>query len=259
MQQVTANETTVEHPADPGFAATELSMAPSLSGNRAGTYRGPERRGMDRRPDAEYAVRELPGYRLAKRALDIAGASLFLLLTAPTYLLIAALIWREDRGPVLYWQWRVGLRGRRFRFYKFRSMIPNADRFQAKLKSSNEASGPIFKMKNDPRVTRIGRILRRYSLDELPQMVHVLRGDMSLIGPRPHLPREIAQCPQYPRERLSVPPGLLCLREIRGRSEMTFEQWIASDLEYVERRSFGMDLAILMRSVAAILAAHGAY
>ena len=194
-----------------------------------------------------------------KRAIDVVTSALALVLLSPVLALVALLIYLEDRGPLLYRQTRVGQGGRTFGFYKFRSMVVNADILKAKLAARNEATGPIFKMKNDPRVTRIGRVLRRYSLDELPQLWNVLIGDMSLVGPRPHLPQEIASCPDYPLERLSITPGLICLREVTGRSELTFEAWLALDLDYIRRRSLALDLWILLKAIPAILRGEGAY
>jgi lipopolysaccharide/colanic/teichoic acid biosynthesis glycosyltransferase len=176
----------------------------------------------------------------------------------PLFLLIAIAICLEDAGPILYYQTRVGKNGDLFRFYKFRSMVRNADEIKAQLEAQNEAIGPIFKIRNDPRVTRVGRVLRRYSLDELPQMVNVLRGEMSLVGPRPHLPKEVECYTGRQIKRLTVQPGLLCFREVFGRSKMTFEEWVDLDLLYIEHRSFRTDAQILMRTIPAILSAEGA-
>lgn len=206
-------------------------------------------------PTEKSTVRAEP----ARRTLDILVAFTALTLLTPLLATLALLVWSEDRGPVFFQQERVGRGGRRFAFYKFRSMVPDAEALKASLSQQNEATGPIFKMKDDPRVTRIGRVLRRYSLDELPQLWNVLKGDMSLVGPRPHLPRELEQCPSYPQERLSVPPGLICLREVSGRSKLTFDEWIALDLEYVRHRSLLLDLSILLRAIPAILRGDGAY
>jgi lipopolysaccharide/colanic/teichoic acid biosynthesis glycosyltransferase len=197
--------------------------------------------------------------RGAKRTLDILVASLALLLLLPLLSLIALLIYATDRGPVIYRQKRVGKNGEQFTFYKFRSMVTNADALKARLAVQNEASGPIFKMKNDPRVTRIGRLLRRSSLDETPQFWNVLKGDMTLVGPRPHLKSEIDSCPDYPMERLSVTPGLICFREVEGRSGLTFERWLELDMKYVKHHSFRTDLMILLRAIPAILLGRGAY
>jgi lipopolysaccharide/colanic/teichoic acid biosynthesis glycosyltransferase len=198
-------------------------------------------------------------YPVLKRLGDIVASLAALAILSPVFVLIALLVKVQDRGPVFYCHDRVGRGGRLFRFYKFRSMVSDADRIKADLSDENEADGPIFKMKQDPRVTRVGRILRRFSLDELPQFWNVLRGDMSLVGPRPHLPSEIAACPDYPRERFTVPPGLICLREVNGRSQLTFAEWLESDLEYVRRRSVWLDLHILLRAIPAIVFARGAY
>ena len=211
------------------------------------------------------AVMEIPSKESVKkceplnRALDIVVSAGALLVLAPVFGTIAALVWVEDRGPILFSQQRVGQGGKCFPFYKFRSMVPHAETLKKNLQAQNEATGPIFKMKNDPRITRIGRTLRRYSLDELPQLWNVLRGDMSLVGPRPHLPSEIESYDNYPIERLSVTPGLICLREVMGRSALTFEEWIALDLEYVRTRSFWLNLSILLRAIPAILKGDGAY
>lgn len=198
-------------------------------------------------------------YDFYKRGLDIVFALCALFLLLPVFLVISAIVYATDRGPIIYRQKRVGFGGRHFTFYKFRSMVTNADELKAKLAQQNEASGPIFKMKNDPRITPIGRFLRKTSLDELPQFWSVLRGDMSIIGPRPHLQSEIDAYPDYPKERLSVTPGLICYREIMGRSGLTFERWLELDLEYIAQRSFKTDLSILFKAIPAILLGRGAY
>jgi lipopolysaccharide/colanic/teichoic acid biosynthesis glycosyltransferase len=138
-------------------------------------------------------------------------------------------------------------------------MVKNAAQLQSELKTCNEATGPIFKMRKDPRVTRVGRVLRKYSIDELPQLFNVIRGDMSLVGPRPHLPSEVALYTPEQYMRLSVQPGLVCLREVSGRSELTFDRWIETDLQYIACRSLKMDISILLRLVPAVIGARGAY
>jgi lipopolysaccharide/colanic/teichoic acid biosynthesis glycosyltransferase len=197
-------------------------------------------------------------YETAKRSGDTAAAALLLLLLFPLFLVIALAIFLEDAGPILYYQTRVGKDGTLFRFYKFRSMVRNADAIKTRLEAQNEAIGPIFKMRHDPRVTRVGRVLRKYSLDELPQLVNVLRGEMSLVGPRPHLPKEVECYTERQLPRLTVQPGLLCFREVFGRSNMGFEQWVELDLLYIEHRSFRTDMQILMRTIPAVLSAEGA-
>jgi lipopolysaccharide/colanic/teichoic acid biosynthesis glycosyltransferase len=191
--------------------------------------------------------------------LDIVISAILLVALFPVFAIIAILIFFQDAGPIFFCQLRTGQNGRLFRFYKFRSMVVNAETLKANLADKNEASGPIFKMKNDPRITRVGRVLRRYSLDELPQLVNVFVGDMSLVGPRPHLPKEIEQCPNYPAERLRVQPGLICLREVQGRSNMTFERWLETDLDYIRSRSLSLDLSILFSAFRAVMLAEGAY
>ena len=198
-------------------------------------------------------------YLAAKRSGDVIAAAGALVVLLPVLATIALMIRAEGRGPVLYSQERVGRNGRRFKFYKFRSMVLNADAIKAQYMKFNEASGPIFKMKNDPRVTAVGRVLRRYSLDELPQFWNVLIGDMSLVGPRPHLPSEVAQYQQGQQARLLVQPGLICLREVSGRSHLSFEQWVEMDLAYIQSQSFKADLNILLKAVPAILKADGAF
>jgi len=200
-----------------------------------------------------------PAYRLAKRALDITVSAAALTVLSPVYVAIAAAVAIDSRGSIFYRQERVGRSGRRFAFYKFRSMVVDADRIKAELADENEAEGPIFKMKADPRVTRVGRFLRRTSLDEIPQFWNVLRGDLSLVGPRPHLPSEVETYSEVAEMRLTVVPGLVCYREVAGRSKLTFDQWIALDLEYVRNRSLATDLSILLRAIPAVLRGEGAY
>jgi len=201
----------------------------------------------------------LPMYEGIKRSLDILIVLLAVPLIAPMAFWVALLIWCEDRGPILYGQERVGLSGKPFTFYKFRSMVPDADRLRVPLEAQNEAVGPIFKMRNDPRVTRVGRVLRKYSLDELPQLLHVLFGHMSLVGPRPHLPREVAHYTEEQYERLAVRPGLVCLREVCGRSHLAFEEWVALDLMYVRHRNLVLDGWVLLRLIPAVIRADGAF
>lgn len=198
-------------------------------------------------------------YEKAKRTGDALAASVLLILLFPVFALVALAVLLEDKGPILYYQTRVGRNGRGFRFYKFRSMVQNADAIKDKLAERNEAGDIIFKMEHDPRITRIGRFLRRYSIDELPQLMNVLRGEMSLVGPRPHLPKEVDLYTERQQARISVQPGLLCFREVFGRSKMTFEEWVELDLLYIEHRSFRTDFLILMRTLPAVLTAEGAY
>jgi exopolysaccharide biosynthesis polyprenyl glycosylphosphotransferase len=205
-------------------------------------------------------VLELPrGYRLAKRALDVTVASIALVLLAPLMLLIALAIKLDSPGPVLFRQVRIGRGGRPFWFIKFRSMVKNAEQLKRDLMTHNEVKGgTVFKMRNDPRITRVGRFLRRYSLDELPQLIHVLHGEMSLVGPRPPLPAEVANYGEWEMRRLSVTPGLTCLWQISGRSDIGFREWIELDHIYIDTMSFWTDLKILLFTVPAVLTGKGA-
>jgi lipopolysaccharide/colanic/teichoic acid biosynthesis glycosyltransferase len=194
-----------------------------------------------------------------KRALDLVLAVVFLFCSLPLWGLIALAIKLDSPGPVFYAQDRVGLRGRRFRFYKFRSMYEGAERARAQLAHLNEVSGPVFKVRGDPRITRVGSMLRRTSLDELPQLINVVRGQMSLVGPRPPLPEEVAMYRSSDMVRLAVKPGLTCWWQVRGRSTCDFETWMAYDREYVYGLSLWVDLVILLRTAWAVLSCRGAY
>jgi len=194
-----------------------------------------------------------------KRAIDLVVAILGVLFGWPFYLLIALAIKLDSRGPVLYSQTRLREGEREFDCYKFRTMRDGADRELPALMDQNEADGPLFKMRNDPRVTRVGRVLRRFSLDELPQLINILRGEMSLVGPRPPIPHEVAQYKAWHRKRLTVPQGLTGLWQVSGRSELTFDEMVLLDLYYIEHWSPWLDLAILLRTVPKVLSRDGAY
>jgi len=201
----------------------------------------------------------LPYETTLKRLLDLVLASLGLVATLPLWLLIVIAIRRDSPGPAIFVQERVGLAGRRFRFYKFRSMHTDAETRLLDLRENNEVSGPVFKMRSDPRVTRMGQILRRTSLDELPQLINILKGDMSLVGPRPPLPREVEQYRPGDMVRLSVKPGLTCLWQVSGRSMVSFDEWMEFDRQYVHNLSFWLDVRILFRTIGAVLNMRGAY
>ena len=203
--------------------------------------------------------RRSPAERAAKRILDVVVCATLLVVLSPLLAAIALAVKLGDGGPVLY-RWRVvGRAGRPFTGYKFRSMVTNADELKSALEGANEMSGPVFKMRGDPRITRVGRILRRYSLDELPQLWSVLVGDMSLVGPRPPLQSEFARFSERQRAKLAVKPGITCLWQVAGRNQITdFEDWLRLDLEYIERWSLGLDLQILVRTVPAVLSGRGA-
>jgi exopolysaccharide biosynthesis polyprenyl glycosylphosphotransferase len=203
---------------------------------------------------------EFRGYRrLIKAVLDRAAAAVLLVLGAPLFLAMAAAIRFSSPGPALYRQRRVGKRGRQFDMLKFRSMVLDADRVLDSLLEGNEGNAVLFKLRRDPRVTPVGRILRRYSLDELPQLINVLRGEMSFVGPRPALEREVARYGADMHRRLLVKPGITGLWQVSGRSDLTWDEAVELDVRYVENWSLGLDLAILVRTIRAVLRRSGAY
>ena len=197
--------------------------------------------------------------RHGKRMIDFTLSGLALLALLPILTVIAIAIKVEDGGPIFYRSMRVGRGGRRFCFWKFRSMIRNAEASRDRLQNLNESDGPVFKIENDPRITRMGRLLRRTSMDELPQFWNVLCGDMSLVGPRPPIAEEVVKYEPWQLRRLSVRPGLTCLWQISGRCRIGFDEWMRLDMEYVDRRSFALDMHILARTVPAVLSGEGAY
>lgn len=192
-----------------------------------------------------------------KRAIDATGALVGLVLLSPLLFAIALAIKLTSRGPVFFRQNRIGQGGRRFTIYKFRSMVAGAEALQAALLAMNEQDGPAFKIHRDPRITPLGRLLRKTSLDELPQLWNVLVGDMSLVGPRPLPCSQAAACEQWQHRRLDVAPGLTCIWQVKGRSRVTFAEWIRMDLRYVTARSLALDLRLLVQTVPAVLAGSG--
>ena len=194
-----------------------------------------------------------------RRALDVIVSVTALLLLLPLLAAIAFLIRLDSPGPVLFIQKRVGKNGKEFPVFKFRSMFTDAEDRLASLVNANERSGPVFKMRFDPRVTRAGRSLRRCSLDEVPQLLNILRGEMSLVGPRPALPREVVLYTPEQRVRLSVTPGLTGLWQVSGRATLSFEQSVALDLEYVRRQSVGLNVVLILKTIPAVVTGYGAY
>jgi lipopolysaccharide/colanic/teichoic acid biosynthesis glycosyltransferase len=200
------------------------------------------------------------GSHMAKRALDVVLSLVALILLGPLFLLISLLIKLEDGSPVIFPQTRVGRFGREFQMFKFRSMHPNAEaRLKEVLANNQHETGVTFKIKNDPRITRVGRWLRKFSFDELPQFYNVLRGDMSLVGPRPPLPREVARYSLADRRRLSVKPGITCIWQISGRAEIDFSGQVQLDVRYIESRNLWEDLKILCKTIPAVMRGTGAY
>jgi len=195
---------------------------------------------------------------LVKRVLDALAAAVLLAVLSPLLLLLAALVRLTSAGPVLYRQERCGLGGRRFTLLKFRSMRADADLHREELAALNEADGPVFKMMNDPRCTGLGRWMRRLSLDELPQLWNILKGDMSFVGPRPPLPEEVEKYERWQRRRLRMRPGLTCLWALEGRSRLSFKRWMQLDLDYIDTWSLWLDLKIFLKTIPKVLAGRGA-
>lgn len=199
-------------------------------------------------------------YLIAKRILDIFGSMFGLILLSPVFLIVSFLIKIEDpKGKVLFKQLRVGKNEQNFYIYKFRSMVSNAEQLLDRLLDQNETSGAMFKMKDDPRVTRIGRFIRKTSIDELPQLVNVLKGEMSLVGPRPPLPREVNEYTNYHKQRLIVKPGCTGLWQVSGRSNLGFEEMVELDLEYIENRSIVFDAKLILKTVLLLFGSKNAY
>jgi exopolysaccharide biosynthesis polyprenyl glycosylphosphotransferase len=197
---------------------------------------------------------------IVKRLLDIFASSVLLVVLAPILALVACLIKLDSPGPVLFRQERVGLNKRRFSLFKFRTMVEGAEHQQPLLEGLNQANGPVFKIRDDPRITRVGQFLRRYSIDELPQLFNVLRGDMSLVGPRPLPVRDIKRIEtHWHKRRLSMKPGVTCLWQVNGRSDVSFDHWVRMDLEYIDNWSLALDMKILMMTIPAVLKGSGAY
>jgi exopolysaccharide biosynthesis polyprenyl glycosylphosphotransferase len=197
---------------------------------------------------------------IIKRLIDVLGSAMFLLALAPVFGAVALLIRLDSPGPVFFAQERVGFNKRRFRLLKFRTMVDGADKQQARLEHLNEAGGPVFKIKGDPRITRVGKFLRRFSIDELPQLLNVLKGNMSLVGPRPLPLRDVERIDVTShKRRFSIKPGITCLWQVNGRSNIGFDDWVRMDLEYIDKWSLVLDIMILLKTIPAVLKGPGAY
>ncbi|VYT78460.1 exopolysaccharide biosynthesis polyprenyl glycosylphosphotransferase [Clostridium tertium] len=188
-------------------------------------------------------------YNVTKRLLDIVLSLIGLIIASPVMLIVAILIKLESKGPIIFSQKRVGLNGREFNMLKFRSMVQNAEELKEKLQKQNEMSGPMFKMKEDPRVTKVGRFIRKTSIDELPQLINILKGEMSLVGPRPSLPKEVAKFEPWMLERLNVKPGLTCYWQVSGRNNIDFEDWMNLDIKYVRDRNLALDIKLIFKTI----------
>ncbi len=196
---------------------------------------------------------------IIKRCFDFLLSIILILALSPVYLITVIFIKLEDRGPVIYCQQRVGLKGKRFTMYKFRSMVTDADRIRDDLDNLNETQSLIFKIKKDPRLTRTGKIIRKLSIDELPQLFNVLKGDMSIVGPRPPLPSEVSKYRLRDLKRLDVTPGLTCFWQVSGRSNIGFDGQVDLDLQYIESQSIWTDIKLLFKTIPAVLTGRGAY
>ncbi|MBC2393436.1 sugar transferase [Clostridium acetobutylicum] len=188
------------------------------------------------------------GYFIIKRIIDVFGSLVGIIFLSPVMLIVIVAIKLDSKGPIIFSPKRVGQNGRIFNMYKFRSMVENAERLLGKLQDKNEMSGPMFKMSDDPRITKVGRFIRKTSLDELPQLFNVLRGHMSLVGPRPNLPNEVKEFNEFQKRKFMVKPGLTCYWQVMGRSSIGFEEWIELDLKYIKERSTFVDLKLIFRT-----------
>ncbi|SFI88445.1 Sugar transferase involved in LPS biosynthesis (colanic, teichoic acid) [Paenibacillus sp. UNC496MF] len=204
--------------------------------------------------------RNIRFYLMTKRAIDIIGAAVGLVLLSPLFFIVAILIKMEDpKGPVFFQQTRVGKHQRAFRMYKFRSMVSNAEELLKDLLAKNEIQGAMFKMKDDPRITRIGKFIRRTSIDELPQLWNVIRGDMSLVGPRPPLPREVEEYTTYDKRRLLVQPGCTGLWQVSGRNNLGFSEMVELDITYIRERTLFYDFKIILKTIRVLFGAKDAF
>lgn len=198
------------------------------------------------------------GYFIIKRIIDFIGALAGLLLIGPVMIIVAIWIKVDSKGPVFFAQSRVGRDGKKFVMYKFRSMCTDAEELLGELKDDNEMSGPMFKIKDDPRITKIGKFVRKTSIDELPQLFNILKGDMSLVGPRPSLPKEVAQFTTFQKQRLIAKPGLTCYWQVSGRSDVSFKEWMKMDVKYIVNRNTLLDIILILKTVGVLFGDKGA-
>lgn len=198
-------------------------------------------------------------YWFVKRIFDIIMSSVAILILSPVFLIVALAIYIDDpKGSPFFAQTRVGRHGKKFKFYKFRSMVSNAEELLDQLKEKNEKDGPVFKMKDDPRITRVGKFIRKTSIDELPQLFNILKGDMSIVGPRPSLPKEVSQYNDYQAQRLFVTPGLTCYWQAsKKRDEIPFDEWVDLDIKYILERSWLVDIKVIIKTFTAVFTGQG--
>ena len=206
----------------------------------------------------ESAVEKGLGYEITKRTIDVVCSVVALIVLSPLFLVTALAVFCEDGYKPIFSQIRIGKNGRPFRMYKFRSMCPDAERRLKELEDLNEADGPAFKIEDDPRITKVGRIIRKTSIDELPQLWNILKGDMSIVGPRPPLRNEVRQYGDYERQRLLVKPGLTCYWQCSGRSDIGFDEWMRLDIKYIMERSTLTDIGLILKTIPAVIMRKGA-
>lgn len=207
----------------------------------------------------EVYARKSPVYKMLKRLFDVLLSGFALLMLSPIFLITAIAIKLEDNGPVFFTQDRAGKDLKPFKMYKFRSMYVDADKKLAEMMKDNEQTGHAFKIKNDPRITKVGKIIRRLSIDELPQLLNIIKGDMSIVGPRPILIFQMEECNAYQQQRLIVQPGLTCYWQISGRANIKWEQWVELDLDYIQDMGLWTDLKMIVKTIPAIFSGDGAY
>lgn len=212
------------------------------------------------REDERIQPKEGPIYLFFKRAMDIIGSLCGIILLSPLLIIVALAIKIEDpKGSVFFSQQRCGKDNKLFPMYKFRSMVSNAEELLEELMEHNEMDGPVFKIKEDPRITRVGKFIRKTSIDELPQLFNILRGDMSIVGPRPAIPHEVAAYDDYHKQRLLVKPGLTCIWQVSGRNSIGFDEWMEMDLEYIEKRNLWMDIKLIFKTVGVLFGDENAF
>lgn len=198
-------------------------------------------------------------YLILKRIIDIIGSIIGIVLVSPVLLVTAVLIKLESKGRIFFSQTRVGLHGKEFKIYKFRSMVDGAEALRKSIEHKNEMSGPMFKVRGDPRITKIGRFIRKTSIDELPQLINVLKGEMSLVGPRPSLPSEVEKFEAWMLKRLEVKPGLTCYWQVSGRNNICFEDWMKLDIDYVNHRNMQLDIKLIFKTIILLFGDKNAY
>lgn len=198
-------------------------------------------------------------YLILKRIIDIIGSIIGIVLVSPVLLVTAVLIKLESKGRIFFSQTRVGLHGKEFKIYKFRSMVDGAEALRKSIEHKNEMSGPMFKVRGDPRITKIGRFIRKTSIDELPQLISVLKGEMSLVGPRPSLPSEVEKFESWMLKRLEVKPGITCYWQVSGRNNICFEDWMKLDIDYVNHRNMQLDIKLIFKTIILLFGDKNAY